>query len=123
MTFKTFVETPNAMLHVTGRYQARWNSETEFEFKISKIDLLSDVRNKLTKFLTLEVSTLEVDDKLISNIQTVLDKHQGKTKVRIKFIDEEENIVVAATSAQKTIELSNELFSELDAIRVVYGLN
>ncbi len=123
MTFKTFVETPNAMLHICGRYQQRWNDETQFEFKISKIDLLSDIRNKLTKFLTLEVSAFEVDDKMISEIDTVLTKHPGKTKLRIKFIDSEEGIVVGASSSQKAIELSNDLFKELDSIRVAYSLN
>ena len=123
MAFKTFVETPNAMLHICGRYQQRWNNENEFEFKISKIDLLSDIRNKLTKFLTLEVSAVEVNDKLIDEIQTVLTKHPGKTKLRIKFIDEEEGIVVGASSPQKSVEMSNDLFKELDSIRVVYSLN
>ena len=123
MTFKTFVETPNAMLHISGRFQARWNSETEFEFKISKIDLLSDIRSKLTKFLTLEVTALEVDNTLIEKLENVLSKYPGKTKFRIKFIDTEENIMVAASSAQKHLELSNELFIELDALRIAYSLN
>ena len=99
------------------------NNENEFEFKISKIDLLSDIRGKLTKFLTLEVSAVEVNDKLITALDTVLAKHPGKTKFRIKFIDTDEGIVVGASSSLKAIELSNDLFKELDAVKVVYSLN
>jgi DNA polymerase-3 subunit alpha len=123
MTFKTFIETPNAMLHVCGRYQPRWNNEAEFEFKIQRIDLLSDIRNKLTKFLTLEVSSFDVTEVMIEEIQSVIAKYPGKTKLRVKFVDEEEGIVVGVTSAQKAIELSNDLLRELDGIHIQYGLN
>ena len=123
MAFKTFTETPNAMLHITGKYQPRWNNEAEFEFKITKMDLLSDIRNKLTKFLTLEVSSFEVSDKMIDEIQSVLTKYPGKTKLRVKFRDEEEGIVVGVSSSLKAIELSNDLLKELDTLRLIYSLN
>jgi DNA polymerase-3 subunit alpha len=123
LNFKTFIETSNAMLHVAGRYQQRWNNENEFEFKITKIDLLSEIRSKLTKFLTLEISSLEVSDKLINEINSIISKYPGKTKLRIKFVDEEEGIVVGASSSTKAIELNNDLFRELDFLRIVYSLN
>ena len=111
------------MLHITGRYQTRWNNEAEFEFKITKIDLLSDIRNKLTKFLTLEVSSFDVNDQMIDEIQSVLAKYPGKTKLRVKFKDEEEGIVVGVNSSLKAIELSNDFLRELDALRLIYSLN
>ncbi len=123
MAFKTFVETPNAMLHISGRYAQRWNNENEFEFKITKIDLLSDVRSKLTKSLTIEVSSYEVDEKMIAEINQVVSKYPGKTKLRVKFVDTEEGIVVGVSSSQKAIELNNDLFKELDLLRVPYNLN
>ncbi|HLP49522.1 MAG TPA: hypothetical protein VK154_01495, partial [Chitinophagales bacterium] len=123
MQFKTYVETPNAMLHISGRYAQRWNNENEFEFKISKIDLLSDVRTKLTKSLTLELSSLEVTDKLIEELDTTLSKFPGKTKLRFKFIDAEENIAVGVNATQRSIELNNDLLKELDQLRIGYNLN
>ncbi len=123
LQFKTFVETPNAMLHITGRYQSRWNSETEFEFKISKIDLLSEVRTRLTKSLTLEVPCLVLDEKLIEDIDTAVSKYPGKTKLRLKLIDEEESIVVSVNATQRNIDLNNDLLKELDQLRISYVLN
>jgi DNA polymerase-3 subunit alpha len=123
LSFKTFTETPNAMLHICGRYQQRWNDENQFEFKISKIDLLSDIRNKLTKFLTLELEADAVDLRLIEDIDTVLSKYPGKTKLHLKFRDTEEGILVGVSSTLKTVELSNDLFKELDKLRVIYSLN
>ena len=47
MAFKTYIETNGALLHISGKYQPRWDGK-EFEFKILKIDLLSPiVRSKL----------------------------------------------------------------------------
>lgn len=123
MAFKTFVETPNAMLHISGRYAQRWNNENEYEFKITKIDLLSDVRSKLTKWLTIEVPYYDVDEKMIADINQVVSKYPGKTKLRVKFIDTEEGIVVPVTSSQKAVELNNDLFKELDLLRMPYNLN
>ncbi len=123
MTFKTFVETPNAMLHITGRYQPRYNNEAEFEFRISKIDLLSDVRSKLTKFLTLEVETSDVNQTLIDELKSVLNRYPGKTRLRIKLIDHEEGYSVPVNSSTNAIELNNDLLRELDAIKIHYSLN
>ncbi len=123
LAFKTFTETPNAMLHISGRYQQRWNDENQFEFKISKIDLLSDIRNKLTKFLTLELEANAVDLRLIEDIDKVLAKYPGKTKLHLKFRDTEEGILVGVSSTLKAVELSNDLFKELDTLRVIYSLN
>ncbi len=123
LNFKTFTETPNAMLHISGRYQPRWKNEAEFEFKISKIDLLSDIRTKLTKFLTIEVDPSTVNDKLINDIQAAIEKHPGKVRLRIKFNDPIENIIVGVRSSIKSVDLSNDLFKELDTLRIQYDLN
>lgn len=122
MAFKTYTETNGALLHITGRYQARWDGK-EYEFKIMKIDLLSDIRSKLTKHLTLEFDMNDVTDQLTTNLDTLLSKYPGKTKVRINFIDLAEGIKVGMTSSSKAIELSNDLLKELDGMKVGYSLN
>lgn len=122
MAFKTFTETNGALLHITGRYQPRWDGK-EYEFKILRIDLLSDVRSKLTKHLTLEFDQNDVTDKLTADLDALFTKYPGKTKVRINFIDAVEGIKVGMTSASKSVDLNNDLFKELDGMRVGYGLN
>lgn len=123
ISFKDYATVQDAQLYITGRYQKRWNSETEYEFKITRIDLLSDLRTKLTKYLSLDVSAYEVDDKMIKGISELFAKHPGKTKVRIRFVDHTEGNAVRLTSSNKQVELSNELFKGLDALHIGYGLN
>ncbi len=122
LAFKQFIETPDALLHITGKYQTRWDGK-EYEFKIQKIDLLPDIRNKLTKYFTVELASFEVNDALINDLDKLVQKYPGKTKLRIKFTDFEEGIKIGLTSTSKTIELNNELLRELDALHLEYSLN
>lgn len=122
MAFKTYTETNAALLYITGKYQPRWDQK-EYEFKITRIDLLSDVRTKLTKALTIKVNAMEVNEPMVNDITAILKKYPGNIKVRLRFVDVEENIAVTETSSQYKIELSNDLLREFDAIALEYNLN
>ncbi len=122
LQFKPFIETNGALLYLTGKYQPRWNGD-EYEFKITKIDLLSDIRSKLSKTLTLQVNCLDIDDKAATEIFNVAQKYPGNVKLRIRFIDREESLVVTETSSLFKIELTNELFRDLERLNVEYNLN
>jgi DNA polymerase-3 subunit alpha len=122
LAFKTFIETNGALLYIAGKYQPRWDGK-EYEFKILRIDLLSDVRTKLTKYLSLEFNVFEVNDKMIDDIQTLIAKYPGNTKLRIKFLDLEEGIKIGLSTISKAVDLNNELLKELDGLHVGYSLN
>ncbi len=122
MTFKTYIETNGALLHITGKYQPRWNGD-EYEFKITKIDLLSDIRTKLTKALTLQIPIDDVDEGMTDKIYNVAQKYPGNIKLRIRLIDREESLVVSETSSLLKIDLTNELLRELEKLHVEYNLN
>jgi len=122
MAFKTYVETNGAMLHITGKYQPRWDGK-EYEFKIQKIDLLTDVRSKLTRSLTIEVPSPDITESLINQIDETVTKYPGTIKLRIKIIDHAEGLVIGLNSSTKTIEINNELLHELDVMQLNYSLN
>ena len=122
LQFKPFIETNGALLYLTGKYQPRWNGD-EYEFKITKIDLLSDIRSKLSKTLTLQVPAMDIDEKVVTEICGVAQKYPGNVKLRIRFVDREENLVVSETSSLFKIELTNELFRDLERLNVEYNLN
>lgn len=62
------------MLFVKGKYQLRYNSEDRYELKIVSIQLLQDIRERLTKRVTLNVSLTDVNDILILKIEDLLTK-------------------------------------------------
>jgi len=63
------------------------------------------------------------DQIALNTINTGLAKYPGNTKLRIKFIDNDEGIIVGVSSSLKSVDLSNELFKDFDSIHVKYGLN
>lgn len=123
LKFKPFIETPDTLLYITGKYAKRWNKEDEYSFQFTQIELLSDVRNKLTKFLTIQLLTDEVSDEKMDTLDNILTRYPGNTKLQIKFIDPLEGLMVGVNATQKKIELSSELFKELDAIHITFDLN
>lgn len=122
LAFKTFVETPNAMLHITGKYQTRWDGK-EYEFKILRIELLSEIRGKLTKSLTLEIPTEDITEGLIKELDATIAKYPGNMKLRLKLKDEQEGILIGLNSSNKTVDINNELLRELDSMHINYSLN
>ena len=108
--------------YITGRYQPRWDGK-EYEFKLIRIELLSEVRTKLTKYLTLEFPLNDVTEQLSNNLDAVFAKYPGKTKIRFNFIDQSEGIKQGLNATLRTVDLSNELLKELDGLHVGYGLN
>jgi DNA polymerase-3 subunit alpha len=122
LQYKTYIQTPGTMLHITGKYQTRWDGK-DYEFKIMKMELLSEIRAKLVKTLTLDVGVNEVNDTLIKNISHIAEKHKGAVKLRIRFKDNEEGFVVGLNATSKSIELTNELLKELDGLAITYNLN
>ena len=122
LQFKTYIETNGALLHITGKYMPRWNTE-EYEFKISKIDLLSDIRTKLSKTLTLQIPAMNIDEKIAEELAIVAQKYPGNVKLKLRFIDREEGMVVSETSSLFKIELTNDLFRDLERLNVEYNLN
>lgn len=122
LNFKTFAETPGALLYVVGRYQPGWKGD-EYEFKIMRIELLSDIRNKLTKNFTIEIDVSDVNDRMLDEINKIITKYPGKTKLRFKFMDFADGMVVGMNSTSQAVELKNELFKELRSLYVSYSLN
>jgi DNA polymerase-3 subunit alpha len=122
LAFKTFAETNGAMLHITGRYQARWDGK-EYEFKITKIELLSEIRSKLTKTLTLDMPVEHISEASIDELNKLFERYPGDIKIRVKLIDLSQGIAIGLNSTNKKIELNNDFLRELDNMHVKYNLN
>ena len=122
--FKNYVETVGALLYITGRYQARYNQPDNYEFKISKIELLPDIRTKLTKRLTLRIPAEAVTERITDELMAVFQKYPGKFPISVKLKSDQEQISLTLNSRKVTIDISNELLDELRAIEVLeFALN
>jgi DNA polymerase-3 subunit alpha len=122
--FKNFAETLGAMVYITGRYQTRYNQPDNFEFKISKIELLSETRNTLTKKLTIRIDSYNIQDRITDDLTSLFGKYPGKLPVVLKIVDEQEEIVLSLNSRKFLVDISNEFLKELKSMEdLSFSLN
>ncbi|MDF1672373.1 MAG: DNA polymerase III subunit alpha [Vicingaceae bacterium] len=112
-------------LFIKGKVQPKpWSKDVDdVEFKISSIELLSELREKSVKSITLNVETKDVTDEFIENINAILTQNEGKVDFSIQVKDEEEG-VVKLQSRTKRIELTDSFLESIDDMKeVTYKLN
>ena len=114
--FKNFIETQAALLYISGRYQPRFNQPDNFEFKITKIELLPDIRAKLTKRLTLKIKAEDVTERITDDLLNIFSKHPGKYPISVRMVSDQEQMALTLNSRKVTIDISNELLRDLKEI-------
>ncbi|MFN8277633.1 MAG: DNA polymerase III subunit alpha [Chitinophagales bacterium] len=116
--FKNYMEA-GRLLYISGRYQQRFNQPDNYEFRITKIDLLPDVRAQYTKRVTLTLQAASITDSFTEALHEVLKKYPGKLPVNMKLVDEEEKISVTGPARKISVDASNEFLSALKELETV----
>lgn len=112
------------ILYIKGRNQLRFKSEDQFEFRIHQIELLSEIRDKYTKVIELNVDINDINEGLIDDLESLLKSHNGKCLLKINVIDREEKYKIGFSAKRLKVDISNELLDELSKIpHLTYKLN
>ena len=104
--------------------QRKWSKdEDDLEFKILTIELLSELREKSVKGITLSIETEKVTEELINNISAIVEVHQGKCDFSMQVMDREEG-VIKLLSRTKRVDLNDDFLDQLNQIKAIsYKLN
>ena len=112
------------ILFIKGRVMLRYKSEDQYELKINKIMLMSDVRKEYIKSISLKISINSISDNLIDDLEKIFEKYIGKQKMKLIIIDSLDSIKVETFSKKYRLNLSNGFFNELKTIKgISYSLN
>ncbi len=101
---------PGLFILVKGTVKQRFNSET-YEFKISGIELLSEVRKNYIKTVTLNVPLDKLNVDVISEIEKMAKNNKGKTLLKFNVFDPENNMNIHMFSRTSKIRFSDEFLS------------
>lgn len=102
-------------LFIRGKAQPRrWGDQNQLEFKITGIELLSELRDKIASSLTIDMALSSVKEPFISELFEVLDTNKGKCRLYVNVIDPEEKVKVELRSKSMMIGLTNDLIKTLD---------
>lgn len=108
----------NAFLHIRGKVNIKKFKDSErIDFDIINIDFLQDIREKLSKGLTISMSVEHVNDELIQQLEDILSGHEGKHRFSIRIEDPVNRMRVSMPRRGKGIELSDEVLKAMEELR------
>jgi DNA polymerase-3 subunit alpha len=118
---------PGNFLYIKGKIQQRpkyyKSDEYQKEFRIQQIELLSDVRDKLTNNLFIRWDYDLLKKEQIDGLNKLFKSHKGKKNITFELLDKETNVVITLNSRSKTVEVSNELLEELNQFKGYLGFS
>lgn len=125
--FKQFL-TDGYFLQIRGRVGERFRKEGDWEFKITSINLLSELRDKLAKSVTIQVPLERIDDNFMTQINAILEDNKANTdqqncQLLFEIYDREQNVNIKMPSKTVKINPSNHFLEQLYSLDVHPKLN
>ena len=119
LKFRRFL-VEGAFLFIKGKIEPKRYAKTtdDVEFKINKIELLGELRDKLVKSVTVHVKSNIVNDEYIEQFSDVCEKNAGNCSLSIMLVDEQENIFLELSSTSYKVNVSNEFINGLKSLPV-----
>ncbi|MGB3179799.1 MAG: DNA polymerase III subunit alpha [Cyclobacteriaceae bacterium] len=87
MKFKPFL-TKDWFLFLRGRVGTRWKGE-ELEFKIIELELLAEIRDKISKKILMEITPSTVNSDFIATLEDMAGRYPGSCPLQVMISDEE----------------------------------
>ncbi len=100
---------------VHGRVQPRYGMPDQLEFKVSNIEPLTELIEKI-KFCNLHLPLSSVNDEKIAKLNEVISKHSGKSQLRFSIFDVAENIRLELPSRKIRVRPDKALLEELQSV-------
>src|ERR1700757_1335687 len=104
---------------VRAKVQTRFGQAGNFECKIQKIDLLSEIKDKTFSSIKLKVGAGDVSTDFIDKIEKLINTHPGKCSVEIHVEDKAENLSVKMFSKTKKIDINDDFMNEINRLTVL----
>lgn len=123
LKFKHFLE-EGTPVYMTARVEERFRNADLLEIRINQMQLLSEVKDKMARSVTLSVSIHDLEEPFISSLHELVKNHPGSCGLKISITDPLENIGVDMPSKTYKVSISEEFLAELGRMeRITYRLN
>jgi len=96
------------IIMIEGAFRSRFNSD-QYEFRISRLNLLETVKSNMTKQVVIEVAPQFIDDSFVEFIQNNVKENPGKTSLRFQINDIASNLKVSLYTLEKCFSMNDEM--------------
>lgn len=120
LKFKHFME-PGTFIVLKGKVEIPRN-RSNVEFTVHSIELLQELREKKTKEINLRLSSSNIDQIFISELNDTFNRFPGNTPVSLQVEDNLEGVTVQLKSRTVRVKPTNELFESLSNLLIDFSL-
>lgn len=113
ISFKSYF-TEGYSLFIKAKTQERYKNPGELELKVSAIEMLEDVKDKMINSVALKIKINELTENLIGDITTIAEKSKGNTELKFLIYDPASKIWIQMFSRSHRITISDDLIEFLD---------
>lgn len=103
-------------LFVKGKIQNRWKQEDQYEFKITSMQLLNEVREKLTKEIKLQLDLDMLDGVLVTKLNEAVQAYPGHCALTVSVVDYQSRTEVKLQSRTHRVAPTNEFFKLIESM-------
>jgi DNA polymerase-3 subunit alpha len=100
-------------LMVRGGVKSRFNSDF-YEFKVTGIELLSEVREAYVKSITINLPLSVITEEMVKTLEDLVEVHKGKTLLNFNVFDPENNMYIKMFSRTARIHPSDKFLRFFD---------
>ena len=104
-------------LFIKGKIGKSLRNQLEMEPKILTMELLSEMREKMIKSMTITLPLSEVTSANLEILNKTISENKGNTKLKIQIVDPEEKISVDLLSTKFKVNPSNDFINALKTIK------
>ena len=120
--FKSYLE-PNWFLCLKGRVQARRFDADQLEYKVNRVELLTEVKEKRAKSITLNIVLGDITETYMKELSDLVKQHKGKCAIKLEVEDPVENLKVMLPSKTRKVSVSNVFLQSLDEKKIKFEFN
>jgi len=103
-------------LYLKGQIvQKKWGDQAP-EFKIRDIRILGDIRDKLSKEVSLQIKPGDIDGELIDNIEQIAGQYPGQCRLKLNLTEADENIQVDMLSRKYSVQPCDEFLEAINGM-------
>ena len=110
--FKNFL-VENYVILIKGKVAGKYGREDELEFQPDQMQMLSEVKDKMIKEITVKIPLDVISDSFINDFNSTVDLHKGNSSLKVLLFDPDTNIWIQMLSRKKKVNLTNGLIEFL----------
>ena len=114
INFKAYL-TSGWLLHLTGKVKKKFYND-DLEFKISSIDLLSEIIDKEVREIILRVDINDISEVLVKDIEAILNENTGKHSLVLNVVDRLNEYEVDLLSRKKKVKIDRDFTNDISSL-------